>query len=168
MSSPNRVALNRRASAMVAPAAIAGEKPLMMAFEWNNGMDRYSTSSEVSPNDGARFSPDIVTVKLPTCTAFGSPDVPEVKMSMNGSMASTGGGSWGADDDATSAAHSSESVSITLTSPRSRPSSSGLSSQSVRMTWHSDLRMSRASPSPRRVALRPTVTYPPSAPAANA
>ena len=89
-------------------------------------------------------------------------------MSMNGSMAPTGGGSWGAEDAATIAAHSSESVSITRTSPRSSPSSSGPSRESVRMIWHSDLRMSLASPSPRRVALRPTVTYPPNAPAASA
>ena len=48
MSSPKRLALNRRASAMVAPTAMAGENPPMTALEWNSGMDRYRTSSEVS------------------------------------------------------------------------------------------------------------------------
>ena len=39
MSSPNRLALKRRASTMVAPTAMAGEKPPMIAFEWNSGID---------------------------------------------------------------------------------------------------------------------------------
>ena len=97
-------------------------------------------------------------MKLPTCTALGSPEVPEVKMSMNGSMAATSGGSSGAEDASTSAFHCWESVLMMLTGPRSRPSSNGSSTESVRMTWQSDLRMSRARLSPRRVALRPTVT----------
>jgi hypothetical protein len=45
-------------------------------------------SSAVTSNFWTRFAPDISTMKCDTLTAFGSPLVPEVKISMYGSSGS--------------------------------------------------------------------------------
>ncbi len=102
-----------------------------------------------------------------TRTAFGAPVDPDVKMSAN---SASGPGS----SDGSSAPslvsnrrrHSSPSTVSTRSGPtaRSSPSSRPTSRSSVMISWQSVWRMSRASSSPRRVGLIPTIVAPASAP----
>ncbi len=92
-------------------------------------------------------------------TALGAPVEPEVKMRTRMSAGSTRGVS-----DRRAAAsrsrHAGSSISMTSVPPRSRPESSGIRLASVRTTTQSVWRTSRASSSPRRVSLMPTITAP--------
>jgi hypothetical protein len=108
-------------------------------------------------------------MKLLTCTAFGAPLVPEVKISMNVSNVPVSRGARTSPAcAATSSAHSADPVSTTRTPGSSTPASSGRCRASVSSTWQSAVATSAASAAPRRVRLIPAVTWPPSAPADSA
>ena len=93
MSSRNADAENRRRSAIAAPAASPTAQPAMTALEWNIGMDTYTVSGVPSPNRPASITPGTAILAWVTRTAFGSPLVPEVKISMSRSSAAAGTGS---------------------------------------------------------------------------
>jgi len=90
MSGRNPEAENRRRSAIAAPAARPTAQPAMMALEWNIGMDTYTVSAAVSPNRSASIRPGPAIFSWVHLTAFGSPLVPDVKISMSRSSAFAG------------------------------------------------------------------------------
>ncbi len=63
-----------------------------MAFEWNIGIDMYTTSSGDSAKRSASMTPGPVIFACVQRTAFGSPLVPDVKMSMNRSSGAAASG----------------------------------------------------------------------------
>ena len=68
----------------------------MMALEWNIGMDTYTVSPVLSPNRPASIRPGMAIFPCVHRTAFGSPLVPDVKISMSRSSAAAGAASSGA------------------------------------------------------------------------
>ena len=97
-----------------------------------------------------------------TWTAFGSPLVPDVKIIMKVSIASTS--RYGVRTPAPSSRSAHSSASVLMTRTFAAASSSAMvstrcrCSSSVSSTWHSARRMSAESPAPRRVVLMPQRT----------
>src|SRR5439155_10922144 len=68
----------------------------MIALEWNIGIDTYTVSPVPSPNRPASIRPGTAIFPCVHLTAFGSPLVPDVKISMSRSSGLAGATSSGA------------------------------------------------------------------------
>src|SRR5437016_7776334 len=68
----------------------------MIALEWNIGIDTYTVSPVPSPNRPASIRPGTAIFPCAHLTAFGSPLVPDVKISMSRSSGVAGTTSSGA------------------------------------------------------------------------
>ncbi len=118
MSSRNADAENRRRNAIAAPAASPTAQPAMTALEWNIGIDTYTVSPLPSPNRPASITPGTAILAWVTRTAFGSPLVPDVKISISRSSAAAGTGSTGARAGSSSSSKASTGTSEAGSSSR--------------------------------------------------
>jgi hypothetical protein len=124
----------------------------MIALEWNIGIDTYTVSPVPSPNLPASIRPGTAIFPWVHLTAFGSPLVPDVKISMSRSSGVAGATSSGACAGRASPSSGSTGTSIA--------GSSAAYSGSASTYWQSVRMTSLASASPRRTGLSATSTAP--------